>query len=109
MFFAYKTKQRLRIALAVCGAYVALAAAVAVFLPHDELEFLASFGWWLSAIPVGIFAYIAAEIFGTWSLGLPFWQRIPSWARVLLLVALISGFAVGAIFVSPLISPHGSL
>jgi len=109
VFFAYRTKQRLRIALAVCGAYVALAAAVAVLLPHEGLEFLASFGWWLCAIPAGLVAYIAAELFGTWSLELPFWQRIPSWARVLLLVALISGFAVGAIYVSQLISPHGSL
>jgi hypothetical protein len=51
-------------------------------------------GWWLIAIPVGVAVCAALELFGNWGLGLRFWQRMPSWARVLLLVAII---AVGAV------------
>ena len=109
MFLAHRTRQRLRIALAACAAYALLTAAVAAMFPREGLGFLASFGWWLCAIPIGLIAYVAVELFGTWSLGLPFWQRMPSSARVLLLVALISSIAVGAFFVSQLISHHGSL
>ena len=86
-----------------------LTAAVAAWFRRDWLGFVESFGWWLCAIPVGLIAYLAVESFGTWTLALPFWQLMPSWARVLLLVAVISGVAVGAIFVRQFISNHGSL
>lgn len=103
MFFAYRTKQRLRIAFAVCIAYALLAAAAAAMLPRAGLGFLESFGWWLCAIPIGLAAYVALELFGTWSLDRPFWNRMSSWVRVLLLVTLVSCFAVGAVIVSQFI------
>ena len=109
VLLAHRTKQRLRIAVVACAAYALLAAAVAAVFPREGLSFLPSFGWWLCAIPIGLIAYVALEHFGTWSLALPFWQRMPSSARVLLLVALISGIAVGAFFTSQLVSHHGSL
>ena len=109
MFFAHRTKQRLRIALAACAVYALVAAAVAVLFPRDGLGFVASFGWWLCAIPIGLAVYVAVEFFGTWSLGLPFWQRMSSSSRILLLVIVISCIAVGAVFVSQLINHHGSL
>lgn len=109
MLLAHRTKQRLRIAVVACAAYALLAAAVAAVFPREGHGFLSSFGWWLCAIPMGLIAYIALELFGTRSLGLPFWQRMPSWARVLLLVALIGGIAVSAFFISQLVSHHGSL
>ncbi|OYU45511.1 MAG: hypothetical protein CFE44_07060 [Burkholderiales bacterium PBB4] len=109
MFFPHLTKQQLRIAFAASAAYAVLAAAVAAAFPREGLGFLSSWGWWLCAIPVGVIAYIALELFGTWGLGLPFWQRMPSWVRVLLLVALVSCCAVGAVFVSQLVGNHGPL
>lgn len=57
-------------------------------------------GWWLLAIPVGIAAYAALELFAGWGLGLAFWQRLPSWGRILLLVALIAVGLVGVVFVA---------
>ena len=109
MLLAHRTKQRLRIAVLASAAYALLAAAVAAVFPREGRGFLQSFGWWLFAIPIGLIAYVALEFFGTWSLGLPFWQRMPSWARVLLLAALISGIAVGAVFISQFFGHHGSL
>jgi phosphoglycerol transferase MdoB-like AlkP superfamily enzyme len=100
MFFAHRTRQRILIALAACIAYALLVAAAAAIFPRDGKSFASSFGWWLLAIPVGLVAYAALELIGTWSLGLSFWQRMPSWARVLLLVVVISLGAVGAIFVN---------
>ena len=109
VFFAYRTKQRLRLAFAVCIAYAVLAAAVAAMLPRAGLGFLESFGWWLCAIPFGLASYVALELFGTWSLDRPFWNRMSSWMRVLLLVTLVSCCAVGAVIVSQFIGSHGSL
>ena len=109
MFFAYRTKQRLRIAFAACIAYALLAAAAAAMLPRAGHSFLESFGWWLCAIPIGLIAYVALESLGTWSLDRPFWNRMPSWVRVLLLVTLVSCCAVGAMIVGQLVSKHGSL
>lgn len=109
MFLAHRTKQRLRIAVVVCAAYALLAAAVAAVFPREGLGFLPSFGWWLCAIPIGLIVYVAVESFGSWSFERPFWQRMPSSARVLLLVALISGIAVGAFFISQFVSHHGAL
>lgn len=103
MFFAYRTRQRIRIGLAICAAYVLLASAAAAIFPRDGESFASSFAWWLLAIPAGLVAYAALETFGGWGLGLPFWSRMPSWARVLLLVAVISLGAVGAVFVSQVI------
>ena len=107
VFFSHRTNRRLRMAFAACAAYALFAAAVAGVFPREGLGFLASFGWWLCAVPIGLAVYVALELLGTWSLGLPFWQRMPSWARVLLLVALVSCLAVGAIFVSQIVGNHG--
>jgi hypothetical protein len=109
VFFAHRTKQRLRIALAACVVYALVTAAVAVVFPREGLGFVASFCWWLCAIPVCFAVYVVVEAFGTWSLGLLFWQRMPSSARVLLLVVLIGCIAVAAVFVNQLISRGGSL
>jgi hypothetical protein len=100
VFFAHRTKKRFRVALAVCVAYALLVATVAAVFPREGESFASSFGWWLLAVPVGLGIYATLELFGTWSLSRPFWQRMPSWARVLFLVALIGCGAVGVAFVS---------
>ena len=96
MFFPRRTKQRLRIALLACAAFVAFAAVVATLLPRDNPGFLASLRWWMIAIPSGLVVYASLEFIGTWCLERPFLQRLPSWARVLLLTALLCCCAAGA-------------
>jgi hypothetical protein len=91
VLFAHRTKQRIRVALTVCAVYALLVAAVAAVFPHEGKSFASSFGWWLLAVPFGLVAYAALELFGTWSLSLPFWQRMPSWARVFLLSQYVGG------------------
>ena len=103
MFFAHRTRQWLRIVFAAGAACAVLAATAAVIFPRAGVGILSSWGWWLRAIPVGLLAYVVLELFGTWVLGRAFWQRMPSWARVLLLVTLIACCAVGAVFVSPFV------
>jgi hypothetical protein len=98
VFFAYRTKQRFRVALAICVVYALLVAMVAAVFPYEGRSFASLFGWLLLAIPVGLVGYAALEFFGTWGLGLPFWQRMSNWVRVLLLVALISVGAAGVAF-----------
>ena len=100
-------RRRLRFILTACSVYAALAAAVAAMFPREGLNFLGSFAWWLCAIPMGLVACVSLELFGTWSLGRPFWQRMPSWVRVPLLVALIACVAVVAVFVNRLIGHDG--
>lgn len=101
MFFAQRTRQRFRVAAAVCAVYALFVAAVAVLFPREGSPFASSFGWWFVAVPTALLGYAALELFGTWSLGLPFWQRMPSWGRIVLLVAIIClivlavAFAVG--------------
>jgi hypothetical protein len=96
-------------ALAACAVYAFVAAAVAMAFPREGLGFVASFGWWLCAIPVGLGVYIAVESFGTWGLDRPLWQRMSSSARILLLVILVGCLAIGAVFVSQLVNHHGWL
>jgi hypothetical protein len=43
-------------------------------------------------------AYAALELYGSWKLGLAFWRRMPSWGRVLLLVAIFAVEVGGALF-----------
>jgi hypothetical protein len=109
VFFAHRMKQRFRIALAVGVAYALMVTTVAAVFPREGKSFVSSFGWWLLAIPVGLVVYAAVELSGTWSLGLPFWQRMPSWARVLLLVAIISCGAVGVAFVTQYLGGIGAV
>lgn len=109
MFFAHRTRQRFRVALVAWVVYAAIVATAAALYPREGKSFASSFVWWLAAIPVALVAYAALELFGTWSLGLPFWRRMPSWARVILLVAIIClvvvavAFGLGALvpFVAP--------
>ena len=94
MVFTQRTRQRIRIALVASLVYASLVASVAALFPQEGKSFLSSLGWWMVAIPVGVAAYLSLELFGTWSLELPFWQRLPSWARILLLVAVVSFISV---------------
>lgn len=98
MFFAYRTKQRLRIVLVICLSYALLVAALAALFPTEGKTFASSFWRWFAVIPVGFCIYAVIELFGTWSLNRPFWQRMPSWSRILLLVLLIALGVAGFVF-----------
>ncbi len=95
MFLAQRTTRRIRIAFLACFAYALVVILAAVAFPPEGKSFFSSLSWWAIGIPVGLIAYVAIELLGTWFLEFTFWQRMPSWARVLLLVALISIVAIG--------------
>ena len=97
--FSSRTKQRISIACASCAVYILLVTIIAMVSPRDGKSFVYSFSWWLLGIPVGLLAYAVLELFGAWSLNLLFWQRMPSWGRIMLLVVLISIGAVGVAFI----------
>lgn len=109
MFFAHRTRQRIRIALVASLLYALLVASIAALFPQEGKSFLSSFGWWMVAIPVCVATYAALELFGTWSLELPFWRRMPSWARVLLLVTIVSFIAVVVAVVAELLGSGNAL
>ena len=100
MFLPHRTRQRFRVVLASCIGYALVVFVVAALFPREGKSFASSFGWWCVAIPTGLAAYAALELCGTWGLGLPLWQRMPSWARVLFLVLLVSLGVVGAVLLS---------
>ena len=52
--------------------------------------------------------YIALQ-FGAWFLDFSFWNRMPSWARILLLVLIFSFVCAGVILVRDSMGSHGAL
>ena len=109
MFLGQKTRQRFRTAMAACVGYLFVAAGLAIAFPRPGQTFASSSLWWLTAIPVGLVSYAALELFGTWFLDLAFWRRMPSWARVCTLVALICVGAVTGYAISHFAGVHGAL
>jgi membrane protease YdiL (CAAX protease family) len=109
MFVTYRTKKHMRIVLFICLVYAVLTAAAAAIFPREGKNFASSYAWWLLAIPVILVVYAALEGLGTWFLGLSFWNRIPSWARILLLVLVMSFISVGVILVRDSIGSHDAL
>ena len=105
MPFTHRTSQGLRIALVIFAAYALLVAVVAMVFPQAGMSVLSSYGWWLAAIPLGLVTYAAFEFFFTWGLELPFWQRMPSWIRIFLLVIFICTAVFFFVFIG---SPIGS-
>ncbi len=105
MPFIHRTSQGLRFALVIFATYAFLVAVVAMVFPQAGMSVLSSYGWWLAAIPLGLMTYAAFEFFFTWGLELPFWQRMPSWMRIFLLVILICTAVFCAVFIG---LPFGS-
>ena len=88
MFFASRTHQRVKIASLVLLVLVAVAAVLSLLFPQPGGTFWESLGWWVVGIPMGVAAWLALEWCGTTVLGFAFWQKMPSAARVVLLVAI---------------------
>ena len=102
----FRTKKYLPAALLVFLVFAVLAVALAAFFPRESKGFALSYVWWLAASPVFFAIYLTLESSGTWFLERPFWYRIPRWARILLLVAIISFVSAGIFFVGHLIDSH---
>lgn len=109
MSLARRTRNRLCIAVVVCAACVLAAVAAAALFPRKGRSFLQSVAWWLAAIPIGFAACLVVEFAGSWTLERPFWQGLPSWARVMLLVVVICACAVAAVLVARIAGIEGRI
>jgi hypothetical protein len=89
MFSTHRTARRIRISFVIFVGYAMLTAVLALGSPRGDASFWSSYGRWIIGIPVCSAAYVALELLGTCALRLQFWQRLPSWARIPLLVSLI--------------------
>lgn len=99
MFISYRTKQRFRIALAVCLAYALLVAILAALFPTEGRSFSSSFWRWSIAVPVYFCIYVFLELFGAWFLDHSYFHRMSSWVRILFLVLLIVLIVVVVVFI----------
>jgi hypothetical protein len=74
--------------------YVLLCVVLARVLPAEGASFEKALLRWLLGIPATLALWLFLDWFGEKALSLPFWSRMPSAARILLLVLLL-----GALFV----------
>ena len=97
VFFAHRTYQRIKIIGMFVAIFGVLVGALAWLLPQNSSTYLQSFSIWLVAIPLLLVTWFSLEWAGTKLLSLPFWQRMPSFVRITLLVVFIA-LIFGAIF-----------
>jgi hypothetical protein len=102
MFLAQRTRQRFKIVLLGTVVYALIVLALALLAPAPNVPFSVAYGRWLLGIPATLIAWASLELIGTCSLNRQFWNRMPSWGRIALLVTLISLFAVAAVWLSTL-------
>ena len=75
--------------LIASASYVMLIAMLAILWPKAEAGFPEAFARWFVGIPASLVALLSIEWLGTKALGFPFWLRMPSSARIALLVVLV--------------------
>ena len=111
MFFPDRTKKRMKgplAGLAVC-AVLAVGVTAAFFSPDDEgAGFAISSARWVMAVSLGMAVCMAIDLVGTWCLDRPFWQRLSSWTRIALLVALACLVMAGCVLARSLLQAWGS-
>ena len=88
-YFGHRTHQRLKVIGIVAAAYISIVGVLAWLLPEKNATYSGAFLRWFITIPLFFMAWIVLEWVGTKLLGLAFWQRMPSIARVILLVVSI--------------------
>jgi hypothetical protein len=101
MDFGHRTAERVKTAIAVTAIYSVVVALLAQFLPAPGVSFPEAFLRWFVGIPATLAVWFCAEWLCTAALSLPFWSRMPSWARIALLVLIVvaaisMAFAVSA-------------
>ncbi len=100
MVFAHKTRHRAKAVLTGLVVYSMLTAALAVMWPKQGVAFAEATSRWFVGIPATIAMWLALEWLGSKALGLPLWSRLPSWARIALLVVVVVAATLGAFAVS---------
>lgn len=80
---------RVRSAGIAAAAYVAIVAILAMLFPDQGASYSGAVVKWLVGIPIYLAIWFSLEWSGEKFLGLSFWQQMPSFARVLLLVICI--------------------
>ena len=100
MRFANQPRRWVLLMVSAAAVFALVAGCLSTFFPRDGEGFFSSIVGWLLALPVGLLVYAALEMAGTWALDRPFWQRLPSWGRILLLVMLVSLVVVGTVLLS---------
>ena len=84
-------------ALAVVIAYLVVVAPLAWLYPAAGTSFAEAYLRWAAGIPATVAVWFSIEWLGTWALGLRFWSRLTSSARIALLVVVIVAVVVMAI------------
>lgn len=97
IYFAHRTHERMKIIGVVVAVFFSIVGVLAWLLPENGATYSEAFLKWLVVIPLFLVAWLALEWVGTTLLSLPFWQRMPSFARVTLLVVSIVILIVAAI------------
>ncbi|MFZ5503423.1 MAG: hypothetical protein ACOY3V_07870 [Pseudomonadota bacterium] len=93
----------------VVAVFFSIVGALAWLLPEKGATYTEAFLKWLVAIPLSLVAWLALEWVGTTLLSLPFWQRMPSFARVTLLVVSIVILIAAVIVVVQLVRGPNAL
>jgi hypothetical protein len=95
MFFAHRTRQRMKLVGFAVAAYVAIVAAIAALNPQYGVSFFDALLRWFVIVPVLIGGSFALEFAGTRFLDWSFLRELSSAARialvVLVTVALLAG------------------
>ena len=90
----FAVRNRIKIAFAVLAIYALLVALLARFWPPPGASFQEAFLRWSWGIPATLVVWFCAEWLSSKVLSLPFWSRMPSWARVALLVLVVLAVVV---------------
>ena len=96
MYQALRTRQSIRVAAFAVALYLVVVASLAWAFPGSG-GYYANFAKWCLGIPLGLAVYGLLEWSGDKLLSLPFWSRMPSAARVLLLAALMALIACAVV------------
>jgi hypothetical protein len=102
MYFSERTRQRIRIGLYVVAVYGGVVLLLAWVFPSASV-FGISFAKWFLGILLFLVTYVTLEWLGSKLLALPFWARMTSPVRILLLVfviALVVAAAIAAVGLS---------
>jgi hypothetical protein len=97
MPFAQRKKLIVKIALLGILVYALIVLGLTLYSPAPDLPFSVAYGRWLLGIPATLAVWFTIEYIGTWSMDRPFWNNMPSWGRIVLLVLLIAIIAAAAV------------
>lgn len=109
MFFAERTRRRVKFAVLVMAIYSSLVAAAVWLSPWTETDRVGNFLRWLFVVPTALIAWAVLEGFGTWLLGLQVWEKMPSAVRILLLVLLVVVVVTGIIAIHTMYGGNNAL